>query len=90
MISATRVMMRVMQIGERYASSFNGVADRRDMDRPANQIKFNKMPLRTRAGSSPIPGSALRNHLMEASTLNTHGEGPSVMITSPSGHGQPQ
>ncbi|KAF2112798.1 stress-activated map kinase-interacting protein-like protein [Lophiotrema nucula] len=44
--------------------------------RPANQIKFSKMPLRTRAGSSPIPGSALRNQLME--------EGPAVMVTSPS------
>ncbi|KAF2270007.1 stress-activated map kinase-interacting protein-like protein [Lojkania enalia] len=46
--------------------------------RPANQIKFTKMPLRTRAGSSPIPGSALRNRLMD------NGEGPSVMVTSPS------
>ncbi|KAL5114911.1 Component of a membrane-bound complex containing the Tor2p kinase [Pleosporales sp. CAS-2024a] len=49
-----------------------------DSQRPANQIKFTKMPLRTRSGSSPIRGSALRNELAEAS------EGPSVMITSPS------
>ncbi|KAH7115066.1 stress-activated map kinase-interacting protein-like protein [Dendryphion nanum] len=46
--------------------------------RPANQIKFQKMPLRTRAGSSPIRGSALRNGLSDA------GDGPSVMVTSPS------
>lgn len=46
--------------------------------RPANQIKFTKMPLRTRSGSSPIRGSALRNELAEAA------DGPSVMITSPS------
>ncbi|ORY05146.1 stress-activated map kinase interacting protein 1-domain-containing protein [Clohesyomyces aquaticus] len=46
--------------------------------RPANQIKFNKMPVRTRAGSSPIPGSALRNRLMD------NGEGPSLLVTSPS------
>lgn len=46
--------------------------------RPANQIKFTKMPLRTRAGSSPIRGSALRSGLTDA------GEGPSVMVTSPS------
>lgn len=48
-----------------------------DYGRPANQIKFTKMPLRTRSGSSPIRGSALRNELAEA-------EGPSVMVTSPS------
>jgi len=48
------------------------------MRRPANQIKFTKMPLRTRAGSSPIRGSALRSGLSEA------GEGPTVLITSPS------
>lgn len=46
--------------------------------RPANQIKFTKMPLRTRSGSSPIQGSALRNELAGGA------EGPSVMITSPS------
>lgn len=46
--------------------------------RPANQIKFTKMPLRTRAGSSPIRGSALRSELSDT------GEGPSVMVTSPS------
>ncbi|KNG46438.1 stress activated MAP kinase interacting protein Sin1 [Stemphylium lycopersici] len=49
-----------------------------DAQRPANQIKFTKMPLRTRSGSSPVPGSALRNELAEA------GEGPSLLITSPS------
>jgi hypothetical protein len=46
--------------------------------RPANQIKFTKMTLRTRSGSSPIQGSALRNELAGGA------EGPSVMITSPS------
>ena len=49
-----------------------------DASRPANQIKFTKMPLRNRAGSSPIRGSALR------SGLTDNGEGPSVMVTSPS------
>jgi hypothetical protein len=52
--------------------------DEDDLQRPANQIKFTKMPLRTRSGSSPIRGSALRNELAEAA------DGPSVMITSPS------
>ena len=52
--------------------------DEDDAQRPANQIKFTKMPLRTRSGSSPMRGSALRNELAEA------GEGPSLMITSPS------
>lgn len=52
--------------------------DDEDSQRPANQIKFTKMPLRTRSGSSPIRGSALRNELAEAA------DGPSVMITSPS------
>ncbi|CAA9963222.1 Stress activated MAP kinase interacting protein Sin1 [Pyrenophora teres f. maculata] len=46
--------------------------------RPANQIKFTKMPLRTRSGSSPIPGSALRKELAEV------GQGPSLLVTSPS------
>jgi hypothetical protein len=48
------------------------------MQRPANQIKFTKMPLRTRAGSSPIRGSAIQSGLEKA------GEGPFVMVTSPS------
>ncbi|EUC42458.1 hypothetical protein COCMIDRAFT_7943 [Bipolaris oryzae ATCC 44560] len=52
--------------------------DEDDSQRPANLIKFTKMPLRTRSGSSPMRGSALRNELAEA------GEGPSLMITSPS------
>ncbi|KAF2027931.1 hypothetical protein EK21DRAFT_70818 [Setomelanomma holmii] len=52
--------------------------DEEDTARPANQIKFTKMPLRTRSGSSPIQGSALRNELAGAA------EGPSVMITEPS------
>ncbi|KAF2400593.1 hypothetical protein EJ06DRAFT_548608 [Trichodelitschia bisporula] len=39
--------------------------------RPGNQIKFQKMPLRTRAGSSPIRSSNLL-------------DGPSVLVTSPS------
>ncbi|KAF2751511.1 stress-activated map kinase-interacting protein-like protein [Sporormia fimetaria CBS 119925] len=46
--------------------------------RAAHQIKFTKMPLRTRAGSSPIRGSNLRNELADVD------EGPSVLITSPS------
>ncbi|KAF2126162.1 stress-activated map kinase-interacting protein-like protein [Dothidotthia symphoricarpi CBS 119687] len=49
-----------------------------DAHRPANQIKFTKMPLRTRSGSSPIRGSALRNELAEA------GGQPSFVVTSPS------
>jgi len=52
--------------------------DEDDTQRPANQIKFTKMPVRTRAGSSPIRGSAIRSGLSEA------GEGPSVLVTSPS------
>lgn len=39
--------------------------------RPVNQIKFAKMPVRTRAGSSPLRSA---NHL----------DGPSVLVTSPS------
>jgi hypothetical protein len=52
-----------------------------DGPRPANQIKFTKMPLRTRAGSSPIRGSALRSGF---TSTTDNGEGPSVMVTSPS------
>ncbi|KAF2497812.1 SIN1-domain-containing protein [Lophium mytilinum] len=55
--------------------------DDADATRPANQIKFTKMPLRTRAGSSPIRGSHLHNTLLSGS--NTQ-DGPSLMITSPS------
>ena len=47
-------------------------------DRPANQIKFTKMPLRTRSGSSPVRGSALRNELADGA------EQPSLVVTSPS------
>jgi hypothetical protein len=47
-------------------------------DRPANQIKFTKMPLRTRSGSSPVRGSALRNELADSE------DQPAVTITSPS------
>ncbi|KAF1967801.1 stress-activated map kinase-interacting protein-like protein [Bimuria novae-zelandiae CBS 107.79] len=50
-----------------------------DAQRPANQIKFQKMPVRTRAGSSPIRGSVLKSGLTEAAE-----GGPSVTITSPS------
>ncbi|KAF2008675.1 stress-activated map kinase-interacting protein-like protein [Aaosphaeria arxii CBS 175.79] len=46
--------------------------------RPVTQIKFQKMPLRNRAGSSPIRGSALRHGLADTA------DGPSVMVTSPS------
>jgi hypothetical protein len=55
--------------------------DDADGPRPAHQIKFTKMPLRTRAGSSPIRGSALRSGL---TSTTDNGEGPSVMVTSPS------
>ena len=61
-----------------YIHVFGHAAKANKNYRPANQIKFTKMPLRTRAGSSPIPGSALRNKVMDS------GEGPSVFITSPS------
>ncbi|KAI9827910.1 MAG: hypothetical protein M1819_006853 [Sarea resinae] len=42
-----------------------------DGQRAAQQIRFAKMPVRTRAGSSPIRGSNLK-------------DGPSVLVTSPS------
>lgn len=45
--------------------------------RPVNQIKFTKMPLRTRSGSSPIRGSGLRNELDDA-------DRPALIVTSPS------
>jgi hypothetical protein len=35
-------------------------------ERPVNQIKFTKMPLRTRSGSSPVRASTLRNELADA------------------------
>ncbi|KAF2686402.1 stress-activated map kinase-interacting protein-like protein [Lentithecium fluviatile CBS 122367] len=67
------------QLEEDDSSDLSDESDDEDeAQRPANQIKFTKMPLRTRAGSSPIRGSALRSGLSEA------GEGPSVMVTSPS------
>ncbi|KAJ4298249.1 Component of a membrane-bound complex containing the Tor2p kinase [Kalmusia sp. IMI 367209] len=67
------------QLEEDDSSDLSDESDEEDdAQRPANQIKFQKMPVRTRAGSSPIRGSALRSGLSEAS------EGPSVMITSPS------
>ncbi|KAF2634752.1 stress-activated map kinase-interacting protein-like protein [Massarina eburnea CBS 473.64] len=67
------------QLEEDDSSDLSDESDEDDETRPANQIKFTKMPLRTRAGSSPIRGSALRSGLNE-----TAGEGPSVTVTSPS------
>ncbi|CBX97315.1 similar to stress-activated map kinase-interacting protein [Plenodomus lingam JN3] len=73
---------RKEQLEEDDSSDLSDESDEDDdaqrIHRPANQIKFTKMPLRTRSGSSPSRGSALRNELAEA------GEGPSVLITSPS------
>ncbi|KAL1605043.1 Component of a membrane-bound complex containing the Tor2p kinase [Paraconiothyrium brasiliense] len=67
------------QLEEDDSSDLSDESDEEDdAQRPANQIKFQKMPVRTRAGSSPIRGSALRSGLNEAA------EGPSVMVTSPS------
>ncbi|OCK80787.1 hypothetical protein K432DRAFT_404393 [Lepidopterella palustris CBS 459.81] len=43
--------------------------------RAVQQIKFTKMPLRTRAGSSPLRSSNINSNLLE---------GPSVLVTSPS------
>jgi hypothetical protein len=50
--------------------------DEDDAQRPAHQIKFTKMPLRTRSGSSPVRGSALRNELADAA------EGTGVTVTA--------
>ncbi|KAF2677705.1 stress-activated map kinase-interacting protein-like protein [Lentithecium fluviatile CBS 122367] len=59
------------QLEEDDSSDLSDESDDEDDTRPANQIKFQKMPVRTRAGSSPIRGSALRSGLSEAA------EGPS-------------
>ncbi|KAF1942865.1 hypothetical protein EJ02DRAFT_421830 [Clathrospora elynae] len=70
---------RKEQLEEDDSSDLSDESDEdEDTQRPANQIKFTKMPLRTRSESSPVPGSALRNELSEA------GEGPAVTVTSPS------
>lgn len=76
----TRRRRRKEQLEEDDSSDLSDESDddAEGTHRPANQIKFQKMPLRTRAGSSPIRGSALRSELVDA------GEGPSVMVTSPS------
>jgi hypothetical protein len=47
------------------------------MPRPVQQIKFTKMPLRTRAGSSPLRATALPS------------DDPEILITSPSRPGEP-
>lgn len=70
---------RKEQLEEDDSSDLSDESDEEDESRPANQIKFQKMPVRTRAGSSPIRGSALRSGLNEAAD-----GGPSVMVTSPS------
>jgi hypothetical protein len=69
----TKRRRRKEQLREDDSSDLSDESDDEGDQRPANQIKFTKMPLRTRAGSSPIPGSVFRS-----------GEGPSVYITSPS------
>ncbi|CAI6337646.1 unnamed protein product [Periconia digitata] len=71
------------QLEEDDSSDLSDESDEEDeTHRPANQIKFTKMPLRNRAGSSPIRGSALRNGLNEAA------EGPALTVTSPSRPGE--
>ena len=55
-----------------------------DGARLANQIQFTKVPLRTRAGSSPIPNSALHKKVLTSAAANGAAEGPAVTITSPS------
>jgi len=49
-----------------------------DAARPAHRLQFTKMPLRTRSGSSPVRGSALRSELAEAAA------GPVLGLPSPS------
>ena len=67
------------QLEEDDSSDLSDESDEEE-DRPANQIKFQKMPVRTRAGSSPIRGSALRSGLSADAVEG----GPSVQVTEPS------
>jgi hypothetical protein len=72
---------RKEQLEEDDSSDLSDESDDDTEARPANQIQFTKMQVRAgrgRAGSSPIRGSALRSELTD------NGEGPSVMVTSPS------
>ncbi|KAF2277912.1 SIN1-domain-containing protein [Westerdykella ornata] len=75
----TRRRRRKEQLEEEDSSDLSEESDEEGeaAQRAATQIKFTKMPLRTRAGSSPIRGSALRTEI-------TGAEGPSVLVTSPS------
>ncbi|KAF2836811.1 hypothetical protein M501DRAFT_959526 [Patellaria atrata CBS 101060] len=66
----TRRRRRKEHFDEDDSSDLSDESDDDADTRPAHQIKFSKMPVRTRAGSSPIQ--------------STMKDGPAVLVTSPS------
>ncbi|KIW02133.1 uncharacterized protein PV09_06621 [Verruconis gallopava] len=71
----TRRKRRKEQLEEDDSSDLSDESDEEAENRPVNQIKFAKMPVRTRAGSSPLRSA---NHM----------DGPSLLVTSPSKPGE--
>ena len=71
----TRRRRRKEQMDEDDSSDLSDESDDDVDNRPVNQIKFAKMPVRTRAGSSPLRSG---NHL----------DGPALLVTSPSRPGE--
>lgn len=64
---ATKRRRRREQMEEEDSSDLSDDSDEEGDQRAAQQIKFSKMPIRNRSGSSPIRGSNLR----QSSTLNS-------------------
>lgn len=69
---ATKRRRRREQMEEEDSSDLSDDSDDEGDQRAAQQIKFSKMPIRNRSGSSPIRGSNLR----QSSTLNSPTQTP--------------
>ncbi|KAI9641469.1 Component of a membrane-bound complex containing the Tor2p kinase [Ciborinia camelliae] len=72
---ATKRRRRREQMEEEDSSDLSDDSDDDGDQRAAQQIKFSKMPIRNRSGSSPIRGSNLRQSTTASSPTRTSGPG---------------
>lgn len=72
---ATKRRRRREQMEEEDSSDLSDDSDDDGDQRAAQQIKFSKMPIRNRSGSSPIRGSNLRQSTTASSPTRTPGPG---------------
>lgn len=72
---ATKRRRRREQMEEEDSSDLSDESDDDGDQRAAQQIKFSKMPIRNRSGSSPVRGSNLRQSTTAGSPTRTPGSG---------------